>query len=202
MDTYKYIEVKKGVFLKYKVQIVQLHSIITKWETCHNIQVSLLFPQTLYNIVHCRSKEERSHSCWFLPVESVHTAVNITNEVFLVHFHLKSSIRATFGEMVITTEESVVVFSVLALMPLSHLNHNHSVIFYFLFHQHWVVWGYLVHEQDEHYSEQENSHHRVYTWWHKEQALAECGEVSPPSFCETKHSLYPSSSAWHPAAVC
>lgn len=32
MDTYKYIEVKKSVFLKYKGQIVQLHSHHTKTE--------------------------------------------------------------------------------------------------------------------------------------------------------------------------
>lgn len=43
MDTYKYIEVKKSVFLKYKGQIVQLHSIIIteKNRRQHNIQVSL-----------------------------------------------------------------------------------------------------------------------------------------------------------------
>lgn len=43
IDTYKYIEVKKSVFLKYKVQIVQVHSIITKTETEHNIQVIFAF---------------------------------------------------------------------------------------------------------------------------------------------------------------
>lgn len=32
MDTYKYIEVKKSVFLKYEGQIVQLHSHHTKTE--------------------------------------------------------------------------------------------------------------------------------------------------------------------------
>lgn len=43
MNTYKYIEVQKSVFLKYKGQIVQLHSMITKQETQHNIQVKFFF---------------------------------------------------------------------------------------------------------------------------------------------------------------
>lgn len=51
MDTYKYIEVKKSVFLKYKGQIVQLHSIITKQETEHNIQVSL--PFSTHTVQYC-----------------------------------------------------------------------------------------------------------------------------------------------------
>lgn len=88
MDTYKYIEVKKSVFLKYKAEIVQLHSIITKQETQHNIQVvffSFLFffvclvPQTLYNTVHWKKQRDRNRTCCWFPPRGV-AAVNITNE--------------------------------------------------------------------------------------------------------------------------
>lgn len=82
MNTYKYIEVKKSVFLKYKAQIVQLHSIITKQETQHNIQMvffSFLFffflfclvPQTLYNTVHRKSRNQIAQVVGFLPAESL-----------------------------------------------------------------------------------------------------------------------------------
>lgn len=84
-------------------------------------------------ILYTVKAEIRSHNCWFLPVESVHAAVNITDEervqFLLVDFRLKSLIQATFGETVITTEQSVL--RALALMPLSHLNHNFSAMFYF-----------------------------------------------------------------------
>lgn len=63
-------------------------------------------------------------------MESVHAAVNITNEerstVFIGGFPFEIS-QATFRETVITTEQSVL--PVLALMPLSHLNHNFSALF-------------------------------------------------------------------------
>lgn len=132
IDTYKYIEVKKSVFLKYKGQIVQLHSIITKQKTAQ-YSSGIAFFHRHCTILYTVKAEIRSHDCWFLPVESVHAAVNITNEeivqFLLVDFRLKSLIQATFGETVKKSEQSVL--RALGLLPLSHLNHNFSAVCYF-----------------------------------------------------------------------
>lgn len=102
MNTYKYIEVKKSVFLKYKGQIVQLHSIITKTEDIARYSSEFAFFNRHCTILYAIKAEIRSHNCWFLPVESVHAAVNITNEervqFLLVDFRLKSPIQATCRE--------------------------------------------------------------------------------------------------------
>lgn len=105
MDTYKYIEVKKSVFLKYKGQIVQLHSIITKQRDRAQYSSEFAFFHTHCTILYTVKAGIRSHNGWILPVESVHAAVNITNkkgiELLLLDFLLKPLIPTTFRETVI-----------------------------------------------------------------------------------------------------
>lgn len=95
----------------------------------------------------------------------------------MADFRLKSFIQATFGETVITNEQSVL--GVLALMPLNHPNHNFSAVFYFSL-QVSAPSGKRIfgkNKQDKHYREQEIIIKFIYVGT-KNKHLPECGEMS------------------------
>lgn len=91
---------------------------------------------------------------------------------------MKSFIPATFGETVITNEQSVL--GVLALMPLNHLNHNFTAVFYFSL-QVSAPSGKRIfgkNKQDKHYSEQETVIIKFIYVGTKNKHLSEYGEMS------------------------
>lgn len=102
MDTYKYIEVKKSIF---KIQRSNCTVTFHNNKTGDIAQYSSGFAvfHRHCTILYTVRGEIRSHNCCFLPVESLHAAVNITNkervQFLSVDFLLKSLIQATLSNL-------------------------------------------------------------------------------------------------------
>lgn len=155
--------------------------------------------------------EIRSHNCWFLPVESVHAAVNISNEervqFFVSGFPFEITHSSNFRRDC-NNNWAICLWSArfdAFKSPRSRLQCCGFVSLSLSALSGGIIW---LKKQDKHYSEQENSHCVVYTVYvgTKNKHLPECG-ASPtlrptaPSHSETMLVLL-SSSAERPAAVC
>lgn len=136
-------------------------------------------------------KKIRSHNCWFLPVESAHSAVNITTEErvqFCWQIPVWNHSFKQLSERLIINEQSAL--GAPALMPLSHLDHNFSAALYSFL---WVlaqsgkrIFG--KNKQDKHYSEQETVIKFIYVGT-KNKHLPECGEMSLLPITEWNHAM-------------